>query len=135
MPFDEDDIDNESVLVLLLMAPHVTTEVDCESLFSQAGHAAHPNRNRTVAETFERLAMGAHRLSCICCSPEKAKVEFIEKWKKKYWSESKDWDDLAFWEQQKKECLELNPGHAGMIAELEEHDDAVFDDEGDFEQC
>jgi len=31
------------------LAPHITTEVDCESLFSQAGHAAHPNHNRTVA--------------------------------------------------------------------------------------
>jgi len=113
------------------LAPHITTEVDCESLFSQAGHAAHPNRNRTVAETFERLAMGKHRLSRICCSPEKAKVEFIEQWKKNSWSESKDRDDLAFWEQQKKEYLELNPGHAGVIAELEEHDDAVFDDEGE----
>ena len=29
------------------LAPHITTEVDCESLFNQAGHAAHPNRNRT----------------------------------------------------------------------------------------
>ena len=42
------------------LAPHITTEVDCESLFSQAGHAAHPNRNRTISETFERLAMGKH---------------------------------------------------------------------------
>ncbi len=25
------------------LAPHITTEVDCESLFSQAGHTAHPN--------------------------------------------------------------------------------------------
>lgn len=47
------------------LAPHITTEVDCESLFSQAGHAAHPNRNRTVAETFERLVMGKHRIARI----------------------------------------------------------------------
>ena len=30
------------------LAPHITTEVDCESLFSQAKHAAHPSRNREL---------------------------------------------------------------------------------------
>ena len=46
------------------LAPHITTEVDCESLFSQAEHASHhPNCNRTVAETF--VVMGKHRLSRI----------------------------------------------------------------------
>eukprot|EP00956_Cyclotella_meneghiniana_P043151 scaffold254822_cov139-Cyclotella_meneghiniana.AAC.1 len=44
-----------STVVIGQFAPHITTEVDCESLFSQAGHLSHPNRSRTVAETFERL--------------------------------------------------------------------------------
>ncbi|KAL7531131.1 hypothetical protein ACHAXR_003875, partial [Thalassiosira sp. AJA248-18] len=45
------------------LAPHITTEVDCESLFSQAGHLSQPNRNRTTAETFERMVMAKHRLA------------------------------------------------------------------------
>ena len=32
-----------------ILAPHITTEVDCESLSSQVGYSAHPNCNRTVA--------------------------------------------------------------------------------------
>ena len=46
------------------MAPHITTEVDCESLFSQTGHLSHPNRARTIAETFERLSMSKH-IDCL----------------------------------------------------------------------
>jgi hypothetical protein len=67
------------------LAPHITTEVDCESLFSQAGHAAHPNRNK-------------HRLSRIYCSQNKVKKEFLDLWKKNAWSEKEDRDDFAFWE-------------------------------------
>ena len=37
------------------------------------------------------------------------KKEFLEQWKKNAWSENEDRDDFAFWEQQKKECLEVNP--------------------------
>ena len=72
-------------------APHITAEVHCESLFSQAGHAAHPNRNRTVAETIERLVMmGKHRLSRIYCSQNKVKKEFMERWKKNAWSNKEE---------------------------------------------
>ena len=35
------------------LAPNITTEVNCESLFSQAGHQSQPSRNRAIAETFE----------------------------------------------------------------------------------
>eukprot|EP00804_Cyclotella_cryptica_P019955 CCRYP_007840-RA/>CCRYP_007840-RA protein AED:0.04 eAED:0.11 QI:0/0/0/0.66/1/1/3/0/292 len=85
------------------LAPHITTEVDCESLFSQAGHAAHPNHNRTVAETLEPLVMGKHRLLRIYCSQNKIKKEFLERWKKTAWSKKEDRDNVEFWEQQKEE--------------------------------
>eukprot|EP00956_Cyclotella_meneghiniana_P014696 scaffold22128_cov73-Cyclotella_meneghiniana.AAC.3 len=83
------------------IALHITTEVDCESLFSQAGHAAHPNCNRTVAETFERQVLN----------------EFMERWKNKSWSEEEDRDDIEFWEEQKKEYLEQNPTHILAIVQ------------------
>jgi hypothetical protein len=56
------------------LAPPITTEVDCESLFCQAGHAAaaHPNHNRTAAETFEHLVMGKHNQSRIYCSEKQS---------------------------------------------------------------
>ena len=106
---------------------NITTEVDCESLFSQAGHAAHPSRNRTVAETFERLVIAKHRLSRIYCCPEKVKFEFLDRWKRKAWSDKEDRDDIAFWEQQKKEYLQLNPTHHQMIAEFEAEVDTAED--------
>ena len=65
------------------MAPHITTEIDCESLFSQAGHAAQPNRNRTVVETFERLVIAKHSVSRIYCCPEKVKIDLMKKTKNK----------------------------------------------------
>jgi hypothetical protein len=80
-----------------------------KSLFSQAGYAAYP-------ETFEHLVMGKHCLSRIYCSQNKARKEFLERWKKDAWSKKEDRDDVAFWEQQKKEYLEMNPTHALAIA-------------------
>jgi hypothetical protein len=52
------------------LAPHITTEVDCESLFSQAGHAAHQNYIRTVAETFERQVIQTLHIPYILLSSE-----------------------------------------------------------------
>ena len=102
------------------LAPHINTEVDCESLFSQAGHLAHPNRNRTVAETFEHLVMAKHRLSRIYCSPEKVRVEFMERWKRHAWSDKEDRDDVEFWVNQRKEYLEENPTHVQFLSELDD---------------
>ena len=89
------------------MAPHITTEVDCESLFSQTGHLSHPNRARTIAETFERLSMSKHRLSRIYCCRKRVIAEFLERWRKKLWSNDDDRDDVAFWDQQKEEYLKF----------------------------
>ena len=60
-----------------------------------------------MAETFERLVIVKHRLSRIYCCPEKVKFEFLDRWKRKAWSDKEDRDDIAFWEQQKKEYLQL----------------------------
>ena len=57
----------------------------CQSLFSQTGHAVHPNCNRTVAETFVRLVMGKHWLSRIYCSPGKVSVELFREVEEGCW--------------------------------------------------
>ena len=112
-----------SKVIIGQLAPHITTEVDCESLFSQAGHLSHPNRNRTVAKTFERLVTAKHRLSRIYCDKEKVKQEFIDRWKKKKFSPKEDRDDLEFWEQQKEEYLQENPNHWGMFNDTDDCDE------------
>ena len=82
-----------------------------------------------MAETFERLVIAKHRLSRIYCCPEKVKFEFLDRWKRKAWSDKEDRDDIAFWEpeQQKKEYLQLNPTHHQMIAEFEAEVDTAED--------
>ena len=42
-------------------------------------------------------------------------------------SDKEDRDDIAFWEQQKKEYLQLNPTHHQMIAEFEAEVDTAED--------
>ena len=104
-----------STIIIGQLGPHITTEVDCESLFSMAGHLSHPNRNRTVAETFERLVIAKHRLSRIFCCKTKVLNEFMQRSKNKNWSEDDDRDDVEFWGQQKQEYLKKNPSHVGMF--------------------
>lgn len=118
-------------VILGQLSPHITTEVDCESLFSQAGHAAQPNRNMTTAETFERQVIAKHRLARIYCDPVAVKKEFMERHKKGKWNANEDRDDLAFWESQKKEYLQQNPNHRGMFEELETEANAAEVEEDD----
>ena len=49
------------------ICPHVTMEVDCESLFSQAGFLADAHRAKTLVRFYERLVITKHRLHCIYC--------------------------------------------------------------------
>ena len=90
-----------SVVVVGQLAPNITTEVDCESLFSLTGHQSHPKRNRTVAETFERLVMAKHCLSQIYCCKSKVMKEFMRRTTEKNWRDDNDHDDLKFWANEK----------------------------------
>ena len=49
-----------------------------------------------------------------------AKKKFLERHNKKEWSKKEDYDDLAFWDQQKREYLKDNPTHSALFDELEE---------------
>ena len=91
-----------STVVVGQLSPHITTEVDCESLFSQAGHLSHPNRSRTVAETFERLIMAKHRLSRIYCCKKRVLTEFLDRRDKKLCNEDDDRNDVQFRMEQKE---------------------------------
>ena len=102
------------------MAPHSTAaEVDCESLFSEAGALALPNRSRTKVEIFEHLIMGKHRLAQVYCDKEKVKKEFLRRWKEKDWRDNDDRDDLDFWKQERELLLTDLHQHEGLFEVLE----------------
>ena len=42
-----------SIIIIGLLASHITMEVDYEFLFSLSEHLSHLNRARTIAEVFE----------------------------------------------------------------------------------
>ena len=47
------------------VCPHITTEVDFELLFSQAGFIYEPRQARTVIHMYERLLAGKHCINRI----------------------------------------------------------------------
>ena len=100
-------------------AAHISTEVDCESLFSEAGHLADPLRNRTLTRTFERLVIAKHRMQRIYCCPKKVHKEFMTRWNNNDWDDSEDREDLSFLEKEKKIYLEMYPENVGLFEEEE----------------
>ncbi|KAL7425428.1 hypothetical protein ACHAXH_000012, partial [Discostella pseudostelligera] len=81
---------------------HISTEVDCESLFSQAGYLADPRRARTDCCFYERLVITKHRLHRIYCHKPSIKDLFIKRWKSGDWKENIDWDDTQFLELERE---------------------------------
>ena len=67
--------------------------------------------------------MSKHRLSRIyCCRKRVIAPEFLERWRKKLWSNDDDRNDVAFWNQQKEEYLNISSIHEAMFAGEEEDD-------------
>ena len=101
-------IDHKSVfpslskVLLGQLAPRITTEVDCKSLFSQAGHLSNTNWNRTVAKTFEHLVMLKHCLSRIYCERESVKQKIMDRMNNDLFSEEEDTDNIKFWDKQEE---------------------------------
>ena len=98
------------------LCPHISTEVDCESLFSQAGFMSHPRRARTSIRMYERLVMGKHRLHRIYCSIPRAKELFLERWKANNWDEKEERDDQEFLEVEKEIHIAMFPDSACLPA-------------------
>ena len=63
------------------LCPHVSTEVDCESLFSQAGFLADQRRASTNFRFYEWLVMTKHRLQRVHCPRQLVKDLFIKRFK------------------------------------------------------
>ena len=112
------------------LCPHVTTEVDCESLFSQSGFLSHPRRTKTEIRTYERLVTGKHRLQRIYCHVPDVVRLYMERHSKNEWDEKDNRDDIAFLEIEKEIWKEQFPHRANHLndendseEELEEEDD------------
>jgi hypothetical protein len=84
------------------LCPHISTEVDCEYLFSQAGYLADPRRARTDCCFYERLVITKHRLHQIYCHKPSVKYLFIKRWKSGDWKENIDRDDTQFLELERE---------------------------------
>lgn len=78
------------------ISPHISTEVDCESLFSQAGFLADSRRNRSEIRFYERLVMMGHCLKQIYCDPGLVKECFMERFKNNDWDEKDERDTRDF---------------------------------------
>lgn len=98
-------------------ASHVTTEVDCESLFSEAGHLSNPRRARMKTKHYERLVVNKHRLGRIYCDNKKVLEHYMMKSREKNgWSEGDDREDKSFLETEKEIYLSKFPHNRGMFA-------------------
>lgn len=106
------------------LAPHVTSEVDCESLFSQVGFLSDPRRAKAAIRMYERLVIGKHRLHRIYCSIPKEIELYQERARKNDRGEKEERDDLAFLKLEKEIWTEMFPETAKhYLAEEEEEND------------
>ena len=103
------------MIVVGQLAPHITTEVDCESLFSQAGHLSDPTCASTKTRTFERLVIAKHRMQRIHCCPQKVKALYLKRKRANDWDEKTERDDNSFLEAEKEIYLTKFPENVGMF--------------------
>ena len=63
------------------LCPHVTTEVDCESLFTEANQAASPRQEQTKVHMYEDLVVIKHTLGRLYCHTMDVKAMYFKRWK------------------------------------------------------
>ena len=113
------------------LCPHLSTEVDCESLFSQAGYKSHPRRTRTDIRNYERLVVTKHRMQNIYIPPSKVQELFLARWKSNDWKENEERDDKEFLEIEKSIYMELFPNAIDSMKSEEEELKEVNGDVGE----
>ena len=109
------------------LAPHVTAEVDCESLFSKAGYLNDPRRSLTNVRMYERLVVSKHRLSRIYCPVDKVSRLFMKRSRDNSWKENDERDDNTFLEIEKNIYKSMNP-HSAEFLEDGENSEEEFND-------
>ncbi|KAL7481644.1 hypothetical protein ACHAW6_007324 [Cyclotella cf. meneghiniana] len=95
------------------ICPHISTEVDCKSIFSEAGFLAYPRRSLTHVCLYEHLVIVKHPLGHIYCHIPA----------EKFWDEHEKRDTKEFLELEKTIYLEMFP-----------HNEQLFDDDDEDEE-
>ena len=111
------------------LAYHVTTEVDCESLFSQAGYVAEPRRSQTDVRTYERLVVGKHRMHRMHIRNEDIKKLYLERFNNNDWDEKEERDDQEFLQLEGEIWKKMFPEYANIEGEEEGGDDNECEEE------
>ncbi len=62
--------------------PNLTTEVDCESLFSKTGYKSHPRHTLNSIKNYEWLVVTKHHMICIYIPEIKVQNLFLKHRKK-----------------------------------------------------
>ena len=71
------------------LAHHVRTEIDCESLLSQAGYVTESRRSQTDVHAYEILVVG----HCMHIRPEDIKELYLERFNNNNWDEKEEHGD------------------------------------------
>ena len=107
------------------LCPHINAEVDCESLFSQAGILAHPMRARTGIRMYERLVVGKHRLHRIYCHIPRVQALYLRRWKSNDWDEDDNRDDQEFLKVERQIYLQSMPENAELFEAEEKEEEKM----------
>ena len=110
------------------ISPHISTEVDCESLFSQAGFLADSRRSRSDIRFYERLVVMAHRLKRIYCDPLLVRDTYMERYKNKDWDEAEERDTRDFLDLEKEIYNNQFPHLMDLFEEEDDEEEMKSDD-------
>ena len=116
------------------LCPHISTEVDCESLFSTAGFMSHPRRANTNIRTYERLVKGKHCLQRIYCHVPSVYRMYMKRHKEGDWDEKDNREDDRFLELEKEIWKEMYPHHSEQLDEEYESDEDGEESEDEVEE-
>ena len=114
-----------------LVGSHVSSEVDCESLFSQADLVADSRRSCMDIRFYERLVMAKHRLGRVYCHIPDVVDLYMKRWRENDWKEAEERDANEFLELEKEIYLEKFPRNKEIFFnddELKEEEEEVKED-------
>ena len=107
------------------ISPHISTEVDVESLFSQSGFLANPLRNKMGNKYYQRLVFAKHRLGRIYLHEPAVMRRFLKRWQNKDWKEEEDKEASDFLAVEKEIYLQYFPHNKAMFEDNDEDDAGV----------
>ena len=114
------------------LSSHLTSEVDCEALFSHTGHISDSLRSSTKVRTFKWLVIAKHRMNRIYCCPKKVQKLYLKRKKEGNWNEDEERDDQTFLDMEKKMYKDLFPLNEEVFSGDEgSQDDDDFEDVSD----